>query len=120
MIALRNHNRLFGNYRIQVVGKTGWTMAAKKCFVGAATADGREMMVAVLGSSDLWGDLKRLLEFGFGGASHPAPAVPELETAALTTTMRLVTVIARRRSPGRHGRTPSGLRLSGTRVMPRI
>src|SRR5262249_23351175 len=31
-ITLRNHNRLLGNYRIQVVGKTGWTLKAKKCF----------------------------------------------------------------------------------------
>ena len=68
-IALRNHNRLLGNYRIEVVGKTGWTIAAKKCFVGAARADGREMTFAVLGSRDLWGDLKRLLEFGFGGGT---------------------------------------------------
>ncbi len=82
-IALRNHNRLLGNYRIEVVGKTGWTIAAKKCFVGAARADGREMTFAVLGSRDLWGDLKRLLEFGFGSAPHQAPALPEVETAAL-------------------------------------
>ena len=31
------------------------------------TADGRELIVAVMGSRDLWGDLKRLLEFGFSG-----------------------------------------------------
>ncbi len=72
-IALRNHNRLLGNYRIHVVGKTGWTIAAKKCFVGAATADGREVVVAVLGSRDLWGDLKRLLEFAFDGGPAPQP-----------------------------------------------
>jgi D-alanyl-D-alanine carboxypeptidase len=84
-IALRSHNRLLGNYRIEVVGKTGWTIAARKCFVGAARADGREVTFAVLGSNDLWGDLRRLLAFGFGGAAHPAPAVPEVQTAALTT-----------------------------------
>jgi D-alanyl-D-alanine carboxypeptidase (penicillin-binding protein 5/6) len=72
-IALRNHNRLLGNYRIHVVGKTGWTIAAKKCFVGAASADGRELVVAVLGSRDLWGDLKRLIEFGFNGGLPPLP-----------------------------------------------
>ncbi|MFQ5667963.1 MAG: D-alanyl-D-alanine carboxypeptidase family protein, partial [Candidatus Binatia bacterium] len=66
-IALRNHNRLLGRYHIRVVGKTGWTRAAKRCFVGAATEDGRELIVAVLGSRDLWGDLKRLLDFGFRG-----------------------------------------------------
>jgi len=83
-IALRNHNRLLGNYRIQVIGKTGWTRAAKKCFVGAARADGREISVAVLGSTDVWGDLKRLLEYGIGVNGAPEPPMPEVQTAAAT------------------------------------
>lgn len=83
-ILLHSHNRLLDNYRIHVVGKTGWTIAAKKCFVGAATADGREIGVAVLGSRDLWGDLKRLLEYGFSGANPPQPETPELELASAT------------------------------------
>jgi serine-type D-Ala-D-Ala carboxypeptidase (penicillin-binding protein 5/6) len=80
-IALRNHNRLLGSYRIQVVGKTGWTIAAKKCFVGAGTANGRELGVAVLGSTDLWGDLKRLLEFGFDGGYLPEADVAGMQPA---------------------------------------
>jgi D-alanyl-D-alanine carboxypeptidase (penicillin-binding protein 5/6) len=79
-IVLRNHNRLLGNYRIQVVGKTGWTIAARKCFVGAAMADGRELVVAVLGSRDLWGDLKRLIEYGFRGTEPPL-AAPDVDVA---------------------------------------
>jgi len=82
LITLRTHNRLLGNYHIHVVGKTGWTIAAKKCFVGAATADGRELIVAVMGSTNLWGDLKRLLEFGFSGTNAP-PADAELVEAAV-------------------------------------
>ena len=81
-INLRNHNRLLGNYRIQVVGKTGWTRAAKKCFVGAGRADGREIGVAVLGSTDVWGDLKRLLEYGFGVNGAPEAPRPEVQMAA--------------------------------------
>jgi len=80
LIKLHNHNRLLGNYRIHVVGKTGWTIAAKKCFVGAAEADGRQVVVAVMGSRDLWGDLKRLLEFGFDGGVRPLPEAVELAT----------------------------------------
>jgi D-alanyl-D-alanine carboxypeptidase (penicillin-binding protein 5/6) len=80
-IALRSHNRLLGNYRIQVLGKTGWTRAAKKCFAGAARADGREIGVAVLGSTDLWGDLKRLLDYGFGASGAPEPAPPAVQVA---------------------------------------
>src|SRR5512143_2067967 len=82
IIKLHNHNRLLGNYRIHVVGKTGWTRAAKKCFVGAADAEGRRLVVAVLGSRDLWGDLKRLLEFGFDGSTRPLPEAVELDTWA--------------------------------------
>jgi len=81
-ISLHTHNRLLGNYRIHVVGKTGWTIAAKKCFVGAATADGRELVVAVLGSRDLWGDLKRLIEFGFNGSNPPLADGVDVEAAA--------------------------------------
>jgi D-alanyl-D-alanine carboxypeptidase (penicillin-binding protein 5/6) len=83
IITLRTHNRLLlGNYRIHVVGKTGWTIAAKKCFVGAATADGRELIVAVMGSTDLWGDLKRLLEFGFSESNAPLPEADVVQAAA--------------------------------------
>jgi D-alanyl-D-alanine carboxypeptidase (penicillin-binding protein 5/6) len=72
-ILLRNKNRLLHDYHIDVVGKTGWTRAAKKCFVGAGFANGRELLVAVLGSNDLWGDLRTLLEFGLDGGPMPEP-----------------------------------------------
>jgi len=69
---LHNSNRLLRDYRVPVVGKTGYTRAAKRCFVGAASEGGREVVVALLGSTDLWGDARRLLDFGL---SQPAPAV---------------------------------------------
>lgn len=70
-IALRSHNRLLENYRIPVIGKTGYTIAAKKCFVGSGSYGGREVIVALMGSRDLWGDTRRLLEFGFGDDMPP-------------------------------------------------
>lgn len=70
-IALRSHNRLLENYRIPVIGKTGYTMAAKKCFVGSGRYGDREIIVALMGSQDLWGDTRRLLEFGFGDDMPP-------------------------------------------------
>src|SRR6185369_7832862 len=73
VIALHSHNRLLEGYRIPVIGKTGYTIPAKKCFVGAGTFDGREFIVAVLGSTDLWGDTKRLFEYAFGDGLPPAP-----------------------------------------------
>ena len=80
LIVLRNHNRLLDDYHIQVVGKTGWTRASKKCFVGAGTADGRTILVAILGSTDLWGDLKTLFAYGF--EEDPGPIIePPLRMA---------------------------------------
>ena len=70
-IALHSHNRLLDSYRIPVIGKTGYTIAAKKCFVGAGRYGDREIIVAVMGSRDLWGDTRRLLEFGFDGELPP-------------------------------------------------
>jgi serine-type D-Ala-D-Ala carboxypeptidase (penicillin-binding protein 5/6) len=85
-IALHSHNRLLGDYRIQVLGKTGWTRAAKKCFVGAGRVGGREIGVAVLGSTDLWGDVRRLIEYGFGNGSLPEPmSPPDIEVASAET-----------------------------------
>lgn len=65
-IVLRSHNRLLGRRDMKVIGKTGWTRSAKRCFVGAAANDRREVVVAVLGSVDLWGDLERLIAYGLG------------------------------------------------------
>lgn len=88
-IALRSHNRLLDSYRIPVIGKTGYTNAAKKCFVGAGRYGSREIVVAVMGSRDLWGDTRRLLEFGFGDDMPPelAPHVrrPQVAVRAPST-----------------------------------
>jgi D-alanyl-D-alanine carboxypeptidase (penicillin-binding protein 5/6) len=72
-ITLHSKNRLLSGYHIKVVGKTGWTRAARKCFVGAGTVGNREVLIAVLGSDDLWGDVRRLMEFGFDEAAAPSP-----------------------------------------------
>ncbi len=72
-IALRSKNRLLKDYRYRVIGKTGWTRAAKKCFVGMASSGGREVVFAILGSDDLWGDVRRLVEYGFEGGVPPQP-----------------------------------------------
>lgn len=64
-ISLRNHNRLLWNFDGAIGGKTGYTHAAQKCFVGAVERNGQTLIVAILGSQDMWGDTKNLLEFGF-------------------------------------------------------
>jgi serine-type D-Ala-D-Ala carboxypeptidase (penicillin-binding protein 5/6) len=64
-ISVRNHNRLLWNYDGALGGKTGYTHAALKCFVGAVQRNGTTLIVAILGARDQWGDTKRLLEYGF-------------------------------------------------------
>jgi D-alanyl-D-alanine carboxypeptidase (penicillin-binding protein 5/6) len=104
LIALHSHNRLLEGYRIPVIGKTGYTVPAKKCFVGAGTFDGREVIVAVLGSSDLWGDTKRLFEFGFGNALPPAPL---LQHAAMHPSSHRATRAGKRAALGTRAQAPS-------------
>ncbi|MCH7913154.1 MAG: D-alanyl-D-alanine carboxypeptidase [Deltaproteobacteria bacterium] len=64
-IHLRNKNRLLWNFSGAIGGKTGYTRAAKRCFVGAVTRNGLTLVVSVLGSRALWTDTKRLLNYGF-------------------------------------------------------
>ncbi|HWH80550.1 MAG TPA: SPOR domain-containing protein, partial [Candidatus Binatus sp.] len=64
-ISVRNHNRLLWGYDGALGGKTGYTNAAQKCFVGAVQRNGATLIVAILGARDQWGDTKRLLEYGF-------------------------------------------------------
>jgi D-alanyl-D-alanine carboxypeptidase len=71
-IVLRSHNRMLEDERTRVIGKTGFTRAAKKCFVGLAIQDNRSMLVALLGSSDLWGDLRRMVDFAFDNPEDPS------------------------------------------------
>lgn len=84
-INLRTHNRLLNaGLPYEVVGKTGWTIAAKRCFVGAARIDGRELIVAVLGARDLWGDVRKLIEFGFDGRSLPDVEMARVDADEMT------------------------------------
>jgi D-alanyl-D-alanine carboxypeptidase len=64
-ISVRNHNRLLWDFDGAIGGKTGYTAAAQKCFVGAVQRNGVTLIVAILGARDQWGDTKRLLEYGF-------------------------------------------------------
>jgi serine-type D-Ala-D-Ala carboxypeptidase (penicillin-binding protein 5/6) len=64
-ISVRNHNRLLWNFEGAIGGKTGYTHAAQKCFVGAVQRNGATLLIAILGSRNLWGDTRQLLEYGF-------------------------------------------------------
>lgn len=62
---VRNHNRLLWTFDGAIGGKTGYTLAAQKCFVGGVSRNGVTLIVSVLGSRDLWRDTRKLLEYGF-------------------------------------------------------
>jgi len=100
-IALRSTNRLLWRDDLRVIGKTGWTREAKRCFVGEASANGREVIVAVLGSRDLWADVEMLAHFGLGrtvpgdddlrrrsGVQQAALSPPAVTTTAPSVTWR--------------------------------
>ena len=74
-ISLHSHNRLLSGYTYPVIGKTGYTRPARRCFVGAASQDDRELIIAILGATDLWGDARRLFAYGFSVGEPSSPPV---------------------------------------------
>jgi D-alanyl-D-alanine carboxypeptidase (penicillin-binding protein 5/6) len=99
-VTVRSHNRLLTGWDAhQVIGKTGYTRAAGRCFVGSAASGGREIVIALLGSRDLWGDAQRLVAHGFGErADEPAPVV--------ASRTRTSTAARSRKGNGRKGSRP--------------
>jgi D-alanyl-D-alanine carboxypeptidase len=81
-ISVRNHNRLLWDFDGAIGGKTGYTVAAQKCFVGAVQRNGVTLIVAILGARDQWGDTKRLLEYGFENFESLKSAPPGGRSAA--------------------------------------
>jgi D-alanyl-D-alanine carboxypeptidase (penicillin-binding protein 5/6) len=62
---LRNHNKALWQISGAQGGKTGYTWAAKQTYVGKFTRDGEEILVAVLGSRNMWNDIAKLVDYGF-------------------------------------------------------
>jgi D-alanyl-D-alanine carboxypeptidase (penicillin-binding protein 5/6) len=77
-ISVRNHNRLLWNFEGTLGGKTGYTHAAQKCFVGAVQRNGATLLIAILGSRNLWGDTRQLLEYGFDNYETLKSATPAI------------------------------------------
>ena len=80
MVPVHNTNRLLTAYEGALGGKTGFTRAAKNCFVGEVSRGGISLIVAVLGSAGriaVWRDVKTLLDYGFAqyGLVPPVPVV---------------------------------------------
>jgi D-alanyl-D-alanine carboxypeptidase (penicillin-binding protein 5/6) len=67
-ISLRSTNRMLWRDDLSVIGKTGWTREAKRCFVGMTQANGHEVIIAILGSRNLWADVELLSRHGLAQA----------------------------------------------------
>ncbi len=69
-IFLKNHNKMLWRDS-HVLGKTGWTRAARHCFVGVINTYDRQVIVSMLGSHRLWRDLKTLVDYQGGTSITP-------------------------------------------------
>lgn len=58
-----NHNKLLTHYACPVLGKTGYTLAARHCYVGE-TQTPNPVTVVLMGSRKLWPDARKLLDMG--------------------------------------------------------
>jgi D-alanyl-D-alanine carboxypeptidase (penicillin-binding protein 5/6) len=62
---LRSHNKAMWQISGSMGGKTGYTWAAKQTYVGKFSRNGQEILVAILGSRNMWNDIARLVDYGF-------------------------------------------------------
>ena len=62
---IRSHNRALWQVDGAEGGKTGYTEVARRTYVGKFKRDNDEIVVAFMGSDNMWGDLKKLVEYGF-------------------------------------------------------
>ena len=60
-----NKNHLLGSYLGADGVKTGWTTLASHCLVASANRPGVRLLAVILHSSDPYGDVRRLLDYGF-------------------------------------------------------
>jgi len=65
-----NQNRLLELYPGGDGVKTGWTIAAGRCFVGSATRKGWQLVCVVLNAPQMWEDAIQLLDYGFAKYRH--------------------------------------------------
>ncbi len=76
---LRNHNRFLFTTPLAVAGKTGYTRASKHTYVGMFKNGDQEIIVAMMGSTKKWADLRPLIEKGFELDGAPIAKLPPAE-----------------------------------------
>ncbi len=80
---LRSHNKAMWQISGSQGGKTGYTWAAKQTYVGKFSRNGEEILVALLGSRNMWGDIDRLVDYGFKKKQQLRLAGQEKDSPAL-------------------------------------
>lgn len=61
-IKLKSHNKiLFKDWDRKIYGKTGYTRAAKSCFVGTIEKGGSTLIIGVFGCTKRWNDIKHVV-----------------------------------------------------------
>lgn len=79
---LRSHNKALWQISGSQGGKTGYTWAAKQTYVGKFSRDGEEILVAILGSRNMWNDIAKLVDYGFSKKEQLKMATREQENTA--------------------------------------
>lgn len=82
-VMVATHNRLLGSYEGAAGGKTGFTNKARRCYVGEVERGEHRLIVAVLGSTALWEDVRNLFDYGFARYGLATP--PRMTPAVLVT-----------------------------------
>ncbi|MCX5892205.1 MAG: hypothetical protein NTW80_04405 [Deltaproteobacteria bacterium] len=98
---LRNHNRFLFTTPLAVAGKTGFTRASKTTYVGLFQKDDKAVIVAMMGSTKKWADLRPLIERGFELEGAPIAKLPPAEEKLHFGKGRTATVAARKAKRGK-------------------
>ncbi|MCX5890318.1 MAG: serine hydrolase [Deltaproteobacteria bacterium] len=98
---LRNHNRFLFTTPLAVAGKTGYTRASKTTYVGMFQKDDKAVIVAMMGSTKKWADLRPLIEKGFELEGAPIAKLPPDEEKLHFGKGRVATVVARKYRRGK-------------------
>ena len=96
---LRNHNRFLFTTPLAVGGKTGYTRASKHTYVGQFQNGDKAVIVAMMGSTGKWADLRPLIEKGFELEGAPIAKLPPAEEKLYFG--KRGTVVARKSKNGR-------------------
>jgi len=88
---LHSHNRALWQVPGSEGGKTGYTDVARQTYVGKFRRGGDEIIVAIMGSETMWGDLKKLVEFGFTKKNSHQVATTSGSTLKIVSTPEALT-----------------------------